>query len=117
MRILYSIVILTLSVAFTVSGQTREDYDAQQSTLDIKSVHLFPNPAVDYVHVRFERIPARQVVLSVHNIIGNEVKVETEIVDEHEVRVRVKELTSGYYLLAVKDLEDHFQGTYKFLKR
>ena len=117
MRTFYSLVILLFFVAFAASGQTREDVGLSQGKLDNKSVHLYPNPAVDFVHVKFERIPAREVKLTVHNIIGNEIRVETEVIDEHELRVRVKELDAGYYLLAVKDQNEHFAGTYKFLKR
>jgi len=117
MRIFYLIVICIFSAAFTANGQSREEYDVQHGPFDNKSIHIYPNPAVDFVHVRIDEIPARQVTLAVHNIIGNEMKVEAEIINEHEIRIRVKELDAGYYLLALKDEEDHFRGTYKFLKR
>jgi hypothetical protein len=117
MRIFYLIVICLCSLAFSANGQAREEYEVQHGRVDGKSVHLFPNPAVDYVHVRIDKVPAKKITITVHNIIGNEVPVEIEIVSEHELRVRVKDLDSGYYLLAVKDEEDHFRGTYKFVKR
>ena len=82
-----------------------------------KSVHLFPNPATEFVDVKLDQFPADKVRLTVHNIIGNELQVETEVLDEHLIRVKVKDLASGYYLLAVKDEESKFRGTYKFLKR
>ena len=82
-----------------------------------KSVHLFPNPATEFVDVKLDQFPAEKVHLTVHNIIGNELQVETEILDEHLIRVKVKDLASGYYLLAIKDEESNFRGTYKFLKR
>jgi hypothetical protein len=117
MRVFYSIVFFLFVFALTAQAQTREEYDVQHGPFDSKSIHIFPNPAVDFVHVRFDKVQAKQVKLSVHNIIGNEIKVETELIDEHEIRIRVKELDAGYYLLAVKDEEDHFRGTYKFVKR
>lgn len=64
-----------------------------------------------------DHFPAEKVSLTVHSIIGNKLDVETEVVSEHVVRVRVKDLASGYYLLAVKDEDSNFRGTYKFLKR
>jgi hypothetical protein len=82
-----------------------------------RSVHLFPNPATEFVDVKLDQFPAHKVKLTVHNIIGNELQVETEVLDEHMIRVKVKDLVSGYYLLAVKDEESNFRGTYKFLKR
>lgn len=117
MRIFYSIVISLFALAFSANGQAREELGTQQGPFDNKSIHIYPNPAVDFVHVRLEKVPARQVSLSVHNIIGNEMTVESEVISEHEIRIRVKELDAGYYLLALKDDEDHFRGTYKFLKR
>jgi hypothetical protein len=117
MRIFYSIVFLLFTVAFAATGQAREDYDFQTKRVNSKSVHIFPNPAVDFVHIRMDNVPVRSITLTVHNIIGNEIPVETEVVDEYELRIRVKDLVSGYYLIAVKFEENHFRGTYKFLKR
>lgn len=117
MRILYSIVIFLFTLAFSANGQSREDYDIQHGPFDNKSIQIFPNPAVDFVHVRLEKVPARHVILTVHNIIGNQMKVEAEIIDEHEIRIRVKDLDTGYYFIALKDTDEHFKGTYKFLKR
>jgi hypothetical protein len=58
-----------------------------------------------------------QAKLSLHNILGSEITIESEMIDEHELRVRVKDLPTGYYLLAVRDEATQFRGTYKFLKR
>lgn len=82
-----------------------------------QNIHIFPNPAIEYVHIKVMELNSAKVKLAVHNILGNKMEVETEIVDEHELRVRVKDLASGYYLLAVKDDEAKFRGTFKFLKR
>lgn len=112
------IVIFLFSISFAVQAQTQQDYDMTGNGSDLtKSVHIYPNPAVDFVHIRLDRLPAENINLTVHNIIGNQVEVETEVIDAHEIRVRVKDLSSGYYLLAVKDDEDRFKATYKFLKR
>jgi|SRR4051812_32033928 hypothetical protein len=82
-----------------------------------KSVKVFPNPAVDYVYVKLETIKAENVKVTLHNIIGTAMPVETEVVSTHELRVRVKDLSSGYYLLALKDDETGLKGTYKVLKK
>ena len=111
------IIILFLLFA-GLTAQSQSLYEREQSRFEpAKSVRLFPNPAVDFVHVRIDNFSTENVKLTVHNIIGNEVPVEVEILDEHELRVKVKDLNSGYYLLALKDDENRFQGTYKFLKR
>jgi hypothetical protein len=84
-----------------------------------KAVHIFPNPAVavDYLHVKLAQLQASKIKLTVHNIIGNEMAIETEVVDEHELRIKIKDLASGYYLLAIKDDEAKIRKTLKFLKR
>ena len=117
--------VLLLSIAFSFSAlqlsvaQSRPE--AQSSATaeynPAKSVHLFPNPATEFVDVQLDQFAAEKVSLTVHNIIGNELPVETEVLDENLIRVKVKDLASGYYLLAIKDEESNFRGTYKFLKR
>ena len=108
-----------LGSAFTMAyGQSLPDENPPVAERETpKFVTLFPNPAVEYVHVKVEQVPASKIKLTVHNIIGNEITTEIEVVNEHELRVKVKDLASGYYLLAVKDDESKFRGTYKFLKR
>lgn len=82
-------------------------------------VSVYPNPAIDdYVYLRLtEPLNARLVHLNLYNIIGNEIPVEVEVVNDHELRVRIKELSAGYYLLGVREERTLFKGTYKFLKR
>ncbi|NOT77270.1 MAG: T9SS type A sorting domain-containing protein [Cyclobacteriaceae bacterium] len=77
---------------------------------------IFPNPATDYISVQFETPTAKNMKLTLHNIIGNSLEVETEIVDEFEIRIKVKDLPTGVYLLAVKD-NSNSQSSFKFLKR
>jgi hypothetical protein len=113
------IVIITLLVAVLASSmegrsQSREDFGQPSS----KSIHIFPNPTnnlSEYVNVRVAPFSSEKVKLSLHNIIGNEISVETEVVDEHELRMRIKELASGYYFVTVKDEISNFRGTYKLL--
>jgi hypothetical protein len=110
-------VLMVICSSFVLSyGQSTPANTTPEQDLS-KTIHLWPNPAVEYVHVKVEQIPASKVKLKVHNIIGNEMDIETEIVDEHELRVRVKDLAAGYYLLAINDDESKFRKTFKFLKR
>lgn len=117
---LIRIVLFALLAAAAQTGwaQTQPDDNAYSPERDItKSVHIFPNPATEFVHVKLEQFPASKVKLTLHNIIGNQVEIETEVVDEYEIRVKVKDLASGYYLLAVREEEAKYRGTFKFLKR
>lgn len=113
------LVVLGLSAFQLATAQSQPEGRpemAQEVNL-VKSVHLYPNPATEFVDVQLDHLPAESVSLTVHNIIGNELQVETEVLEEDLIRVKVKDLASGYYLLAIKDEESNFRGTYKFLKR
>ncbi len=113
---LFSVVLLLLAFQLSIA-QSQPEASVTQEINFIKSVQLFPNPATEFVDVQLDQIPAEKVSLTLHNIIGNKLEIETEILDEHLIRVKVKDLASGYYLLAVKDEDSKFRGTYKFLKR
>ena len=111
--------IFTLAVlGFSAQAQSKDEvtsYGASQ--LDPKSVAIFPNPAFEYLNVKFETPIAKRARLTVHNVIGNAIDVETETIDEFEIRLKVKDLPVGYYLLAVRDAESNSRSTIKFLKR
>jgi len=119
MRNFYKILLFCALITGSLAVRAQATFDAEQPERnDIsKSVHIFPNPAIEYVHVRLEQVNMDNVKVSMHNIIGNEINIETEKIDEHELRIRVKDFDAGYYLIALKDEQTKFRGTYKFLKR
>lgn len=80
-------------------------------------VQLFPNPATEYLSVKLPTPNAASAKLAMHSVIGNVLNLDREVVDDYEVRIRVKDLPSGYYFLSIKDEESGLRATYKFLKR
>ena len=82
-----------------------------------KNVQVYPNPATEYVHLKFETPIAKTVKLEFHTIIGTSIDLEKEIIDDSEVRVKVKDLTTGYYLISVQDAQSGARAIHKFLKR
>jgi Secretion system C-terminal sorting domain len=112
------LVLLLLFIGEVSLAQGSEVSAGQPEKTDFsKSITLYPNPATEYVHIKLGTLNASQVKLTLYNLIGNEIQIETEVIEEHEIRVRVKEFSTGYYLLAVRDEEIQFRATYKFLKR
>lgn len=112
--------VLVLLVAITAQvgyAQTQPENSITQEREQSAPITVFPNPALDYVHVKIESVPAAKVKLDVRNILGNEMTIETEVMDEQTVRVNVKHFATGYYLLAVKDEETNYKQIVKFLKR
>jgi hypothetical protein len=112
------LVLLLLLIGEVSIAQGTEVSATQPENVDFsKSVSLYPNPATEYVNIKLGTLNANEVKITLYNLIGNEVQIETESIEEHEVRVRVKDLSTGYYLLAIRDEQVKFRGTYKFLKR
>lgn len=108
---------LLLFLSGSAFGQTQEViYTAEKMELS-KSITVYPNPATDYVSIKLSTLEASTATVSLYTILGSELQIEKEIVNEHEVRLKVKDLASGYYLIAVRDEQLQFKATYKFLKR
>jgi len=105
--------VLSAQIAF---GQVKDD-DFSGQNAPIKAIQLFPNPTTDFLNIKFENPIARKAKFTVHNIIGNEINLEPEIVDDFEVRIKVKDMHEGYYFLAVQNIQSGFKSTHKFLKR
>lgn len=110
--------VLVVVGVFIVSVAMAQGERTDYASVDLaKQVKLYPNPAIEFLTVKFETPQAKKVKLVLHSIIGNELETESEIVDEFEVRVRVKDLSTGFYLLSIKNNETGFKGAYKFLKK
>ena len=99
----------------TVHAQKSEFFTS--SVDPVKDIAVFPNPASDFISVIFEEAKAKEASLVMYTIIGNEVSIEPELIDENEVRIRVRDLPSGYYLIAVRHEKSGLRVTRKFLKR
>ncbi|MBI1770322.1 MAG: T9SS type A sorting domain-containing protein [Bacteroidetes bacterium] len=82
-----------------------------------KSVQVYPNPATDYLTLKFETPIAKTVKLEFHTIIGTTIELEREPIDEFEVRVKVKDLSTGYYIIGVHDTQSGSRAIHKFLKK
>jgi Secretion system C-terminal sorting domain len=116
-KLLFAFTYVLLTAIVTLGQVKDEPFNFQRNPDPIKSVSIFPNPAIEFVSVKFEAPVAKQVRLTVHNVIGNTMELESEVVDEHEIKIRIKDLATGYYLISVKDERLNLSNTYKFLKR
>jgi hypothetical protein len=117
-RLIAIVSFVFLAGASLAQGQISYEFPQREHPLDmVKAVQIFPNPAVEYVHVKLDHVTVDNVKISVHNIIGNEINIDTERISAHELRIRVKDFDTGYYLLAIKDDQSKIRGTFKFVKR
>ncbi len=114
--ILLSLVLLIVLITDQVCYGQVHDENFRPSD-PVKFVQVFPNPAVDFLIVKFESPVAKTSKLAFHSIIGNAIELEQEAIDEFEIRVKVKELPIGYYIIMVNDPITSERGIYKFLKK
>ena len=110
--------VLVLIFCFALTAKAQSGFDSGLSAQDPQAkIQLYPNPASEFLSVKLEGIKVGNLKVAVHNIIGNEMPAEVDFVGEDELRLRVKDFNTGYYLLALYDEATNFRGTYKFLKR
>ncbi|MEQ9414693.1 MAG: T9SS type A sorting domain-containing protein, partial [Cyclobacteriaceae bacterium] len=95
-------------------GQTEGSAIYQEVSLPDKLVQMYPNPASDYLTVKLPTPNASSVQLAMHSVIGNVLNIEKEQIDAYEVRLRVKDLPSGYYFLSIKEENSGLKASYKF---
>ena len=109
---------LFLFLSGTAFGQSQEAVAYVPEKTDLsKSITVYPNPATDYINIKLSTLEASIAKVTLYTILGSELQVEKETVNEHEVRLKVKDLAAGYYLIAVRDEQLKFKATYKILKR
>lgn len=109
-----------LSIIVLIAGQVcyGQAHDESFHSGDpIKSVQIYPNPATDYVTIKFESPVAKTSKLAFHSIIGSSIELEQEAIDDFEIRVKVKDLPVGYYIIAVHDPQNNSRAIHKFLKK
>jgi hypothetical protein len=111
---------LLLFLSSSAFGQNQDvvAYTTEKAEFDLaKSITVYPNPATDFINIKLSTLDASTAKISLYTILGNELAVEKENVDDHEVRIKVKDIAPGYYFIAVRDEQLHFKATYKVLKR
>ncbi len=109
-----------LSIIVLITGQVclGQVHDESLRAGDpVKSVQIYPNPATDYVTIKFESAVARTSKLAFHSIIGSSIELEQESIDDFEIRVKVKDLPVGYYIIVIHDPQNNSRAIYKFLKK
>jgi len=113
------VLIGVLFMSITSFAQNTVEYPSYSSN-DLKienQILIYPNPSVDFLKVSIEESTLENPEIVIHSILGNKLEINSEQTGANEFNVDVKNLPSGYYLLAVKDKASGFSKTYKFLKR
>lgn len=123
------LIILTLTFgALIIHAQdTQEVQEAQEasfnesgvftSSIEENKVTYYPNPAVENLNVFFSNYTLKSPKITIHSLIGNEIKTKIENRNEGYYQINVEKLPAGYYFLAINDPKSNYKKTFKFLKR
>lgn len=79
-------------------------------------IELYPNPAVEFVIVNIQQSTLKNAEFELHSIIGNEITISAEDMGNGRFKIPLKDFSSGYYFVVVKDEVSRFKQAYKFLK-
>lgn len=109
--------IFLLFILIAISSQLFAQNDEERNTDPVKTAQVYPNPATDFLTLKFESPIAPNVRLEFFSIIGAPIKVEREVIDETEIRVYVKDLSAGYYVVSIQNVQNNSRTIQKFLKK
>jgi hypothetical protein len=107
-------IIIILSSFAVYSQKPQEQVSGSDLT---KGVSVYPNPASDFINVKFEFADPNEVRLVLYTIIGTQVAIEPEILESREIRLKIKDLPSGFYILAFHHESTGTKSSRKFLKK
>jgi len=95
-----------------------ESPDFDNTSLEIKNkVEIYPNPSVNFLIIEIKNSDLDRVEFEMRSIIGNKVTIVPEEIGRDKFRINVKDFSTGYYFLVVKDDFTRFKEAHKFLKK
>ncbi len=84
----------------SITYQFTIDYPLKYEDLNVSSnIEMYPNPAKDKVNLKGKGIENGTVNL--YNSIGQEVKTEKTIINQHELELNISNLPSGIYMINI----------------
>ncbi len=120
-----TILILVLSV-FSLVGMAQDSTsnvvveapEFENTLIEVKNqVEIYPNPSVNFLIIEIKNSELERVEFEMRSIIGNKVKIVPEEIGRDKFRINVKDFSTGYYFIIVKDEFTRFKEAYKFLKK
>jgi len=82
---------------------------------DIEFVELYPNPATDYVFIKFKNEIPADLTIELRSLIGNKIKIKVNTENANTKKIDISQIPAGHYFLLITN-----KGTKtikKFIKR
>lgn len=95
----------TLSVETFVNNNTEE------------SINIYPNPASDVIQIKFKLKSATDYQARLFDVSGKEIYNLNKITEAQIKHIRISHLSSGMYILNVKDNKSDYNKSFKILKQ
>ncbi len=105
-------ILIFLAFAFAGNAQTKESVSLEKAV----KVQLYPNPTVNYLNINLNTDKLQNVAFELYSLIGSKLTISVEKKADNHYKIPVDRLGAGYYLLIVKDRNQHFKKAYKFQK-
>lgn len=105
-------ILIFLAFAFAGNAQTKESVSLEKAV----KVQLYPNPTVNYLNINLNTDKLKDVAFELYSLIGSKLDITIEKKADNHYKIPVDRLGAGYYLLIVKDRNQHFKKAYKFQK-
>ena len=102
----------------TTSDTSVESPKFENSALEIKNqIDIYQNPSVNFLVIEIKNSELERVEFEMRSIIGNKVNIFPEEIGLNKYRINVKDFSTGYYFLVIKDEFTRFKEAHKFLKK
>ena len=110
--------IATLGLLVCFGSFAQDANQAFSATFESRAtIDLYPNPAVDFLTIEIKNQDLENVKFELRSIIGNQLLIQPESIGINTYRISLKEYSSGYYFLIVRDDAANFKKAFKFLKQ
>jgi beta-glucanase (GH16 family) len=87
-----------------------------EQTLDTNTVHIYPNPVKNLLHIEMSEVTRSSAVLQITDIRGRVVSKTSHSITDKEILYNVQSLNTGIYVAKII-LEDGSSNAFKFIKR
>ncbi len=75
--------------------------DSNTDSEVVEPFDVYPNPATDYVFVKFDEHIANDASIEVRSFIGNKMTVESELQSTDLIKLNIADIPAGHYYIVI----------------
>ena len=102
--IILTFILVLATLSYGVAQDIGLESRLSTSSLTVKNkIEVYPNPAVEFLIVQISNSEMENVEFEMYSLIGNKIVIKPEQIGTDKYRISVKDFSSGYYFILVKD--------------